>query len=448
VQFYEEDSPMYRSKDRKTQSLFSELMPFGGKLDEQNRWLKRESLVPWDELEDIYKGYFSRLGRPAKDCRLMLGALCIKHIEGLSDEQVELAIRENPYMQYFCGLDQFTASPLFNESTLCNLRKRMGKKFFEQFDQKILESLKLHKVIRARDVMFDATVVPSNVKYPTDAGLLNSAREWLVGQIDRVGKAVGKAFRTRKRVARKEYLDFSKKRKKGKKKIRRAIKKLTQHVRRNLKQLEEGLELLRSQGESVRQSVLDRLEVVRKIYDQQVEMYRNKTQSVKDRIVSLHQPWVRPVPRGKEGRTTEFGPKASLSLVDGFLFVDRLSSDPFNEASAMGKTLDKFVERFGKEPVSATGDGLYGTKENRKLLNRRGIKDAFRKLGRPRKEPDPEKRWKKSMQKKRNRIEGFIGHAKQHFNCDKIGYRTEAGMEIWIRMSLSMMNLDTATKRI
>lgn len=439
---------MYRSKDRKTLPLFSELMPFGGQLDENNRWMKRERLVPWDELESIYRGYFSRLGRPAKDGRLMLGAFCIKHIEGWSDEQVELAIRENPYMQYFCGFDQFVTSPLFDESTLCNFRKRLGQKFFEEFDQEILELLKRHKVIRAGGVMFDATVVPSNVKYPTDTGLLNGAREWLVKQIDTIGKAVGKAFRTRKRVARKEYLNFSKKRKKSKKGIRGAVKKLVQHVRRNLKQFEEGLGLLRAQGQSVSRGVLERYEVVRKLYEQQVEMYRNKVHSVKDRIVSLHQPWVRPMPRGKEGRATEFGPKAALSLVDGYLFLDRLSSDAFNEASAMETTLDRFVERFGKEPVTATGDGLYGTKENRKILGARGIKDAFKKLGRPKKEPDAQARWKKKMQKKRNQIEGYIGHAKQHFNCGRIGYKTEAGMEIWVRMGLSMMNLDTAAKRI
>jgi len=267
-------------------------------------------------------------------------------------------------------------------------------------------------------------------------------------RIDTIGKAVGKALRTRKRVARKEYLGFSKKRRKSKKAIRGAVKKLVQHVRRNLKQFEEGLRLLRAQGQAVSQGVLERYAVAGKLYERQVEMYRNKTRSVKDRIVSLHQPWVRPMPRGKEGRATEFGLKAALSLVDGYLFVDRLSSDAFNEASAMEATLDRFVERFDKEPRTAAGDGLYGTKENRRILAQRGIQDAFKKLGWPKKEPDPQVRWKKKMQRKRNRIEGYIGHAKQHFHCGRIGYKTEAGMEIWVRMGLSMMNLDTAVKRI
>lgn len=439
---------MYRSQDRQTLPLFSELMPFGGKLDENNRWLKREALVPWDELETMYRSYFSPLGRPAKDSRLMLGALCIKHFEGCSDEKVELSSRENPYMQYFCGLDSFATEALFDESTVCNLRKRLGKQFFEECDREVLRTLQRHKLVDGDDgVMFDATVVPSEVRDPTDTGLLNQAREGLVDQVDTIGKAVGKRFRTYKRVARKGYLDFSKKRRKGKKKIRGAIKKLTQYVRRNLKQFEEGLRLLHARGQSLSPRVLERYAVIRKLYAQQMEMYRNRVHSVKDRIVSLHQPWVRPMPRGKEGRATEFGPKAALSLVDGYLFLDRLSSSAFNEASAMESTLDCFVERFGKEPATATGDGLYGTKANRKILAQRGIRDAFKKLGRPKKEPDNQVRWKKKMQRTRNRIEGYIGHAKEHFNCKRIGYKTEAGMEIWIRMSLSMMNLDTAAKR-
>ena len=52
---------MYKGKDRKTISLFSELFPFGGQLDPANRWLKIEKLIPWEKLELKYQSYFSEI---------------------------------------------------------------------------------------------------------------------------------------------------------------------------------------------------------------------------------------------------------------------------------------------------------------------------------------------------------------------------------------------------
>ena len=77
---------MYKSKDRKTMALFPELFPFGGKLDERNRWLRIAELIPWEELEEGYRKHFSDVGRPAKDAQLVVGPLLVKHMTGLSDE--------------------------------------------------------------------------------------------------------------------------------------------------------------------------------------------------------------------------------------------------------------------------------------------------------------------------------------------------------------------------
>ncbi|MEE9189164.1 MAG: transposase [Candidatus Neomarinimicrobiota bacterium] len=89
---------MYKGKDRKTIPLFEELFPFGGKLDENNRWLRIAELIPWDELEAEYRGYFSDIGRPALDAHLVIGLFLLKHMTGLSDREVVQAVMENPYM--------------------------------------------------------------------------------------------------------------------------------------------------------------------------------------------------------------------------------------------------------------------------------------------------------------------------------------------------------------
>jgi len=107
LHFPKEPHPVYKSKDRKTIPLFPELFPFGGKLDERNRWLRIANLIPWEELEEDYRKHFSDVGRPAKYAQLVIGLLLLKPMTGLSDEGLVAEVLENPYMQAFCGFRSF-----------------------------------------------------------------------------------------------------------------------------------------------------------------------------------------------------------------------------------------------------------------------------------------------------------------------------------------------------
>ena len=78
----------------------------------------------------------------------------------------------------------------------------------------------------------------------------------------------------------------------------------------------------------------ERLSTIKLLYTQQKVMLDNKTHMVADRIVSLSQPWIRPIVRGKSKAPTEFGAKISISVVNGYTFVDRLSFDAYNEGEA------------------------------------------------------------------------------------------------------------------
>lgn len=246
---------MYRSKDHKTPYLFSELFPFGGRLDERNRWLRIAELIPWEELEDEYRQYFSDVGRPGTDAQLVVGLLLLKHMTGLSDEEVVEAVRENPYMQAFCGFEQFVTGDILDPSTLTKMRERLGLKFFKELEHKTYNLLIDRKIIKAKGMLVDATVFPEEIKYPNDVGLLNDVREWLVKRIKGLGKTIGKVYRTYNRSARKDYLNFAKKRKKTKKAINKAKKQMLQYVRRNIKQLKEVIDQVKMKGKQVKQRV-------------------------------------------------------------------------------------------------------------------------------------------------------------------------------------------------
>jgi len=440
---------MYRGKDRQTLPLFSELFPFGGKLDPENRWLKIAKLIPWEKIESKYKRYFSEIGRPASDCRLANGILLLKHMTGFSDDEIVKFVNENPYMQVFCGLDQFSTEPLLNSSSLSKIRKRLGEKYFAELERETYEVLIERKIIKGKGMLMDATVFPEYVRYPTDISLLNEAREWTVRQIKRLGDSLGNKVRTYCRKALKEYLNFSKKKSRSRKLIRKTRKSLLQYLRRNVKQMQSLVDEAVQQGVKIEKKVLDRFDVVRTVLNQQFEMYRRKKNRIDDRIISLHRPWTRPIVRGKSGdKKVEFGPKASLSYVDGFVFLDHISSDNFAEAARVDAQIEQYNSLFGHKPPYVTADKIYGNRKNRKLLKENEIRDAFEPLGRKARKQNPSDRWFKQKQRERNRIEGSFGHAKNHFSLDKIKYYIEDGPEIWVRLGLIGMNLQTAVKKV
>ncbi|MEE9189165.1 MAG: hypothetical protein V3U16_00150 [Candidatus Neomarinimicrobiota bacterium] len=246
-------------------------------------------------------------------------------------------------------------------SSLTKLRKRLGVKYFKQLEENTYRVLIDRRIIKGKGLLVDATVFPENVKYPNDVGLLNDVREWLVNTIRTTGKKIGKSYRTYCRTARKTYLNFAKKKTKTKKAVKQAKRQMLQFVRRNLKQLEDAIITLGAAGQEIGHVIAEKLRVARTIYVQQMTMYKENVHTIKERVVSFHRPYVRPIKRGKEGgKKVEFGPKGALSHVDGFLFLDRLSHDNYSEAitEVVREQINNYETRFGKKPSSFTGDKI------------------------------------------------------------------------------------------
>lgn len=438
---------MYKKKKRNEGCLFKELMPFGGRIDEENRWLKIREIIPWEELEEKYRKYFSKVGRPGKDGQMIIGLLLLKHMTDRSDEEVRLELQENVYWQAFCGLEQFEVRPLLNSSSLTKIRKRLGVKFIKEMEELTYAVLVDKKIIKGKGMMVDGTVFPEKVKYPNDVGLLNDVREWLVEQIKKISKKTGEKFRTYCRSARKVYLNFVKKKQKTKKTIRKAKREMLQYVRRNMRQIKE---LIKEMKESADKKFEEKMSLAEIILGQQYEMYNKKTQRIKGRVVSFYRGYVRPIKRGKNGKPVEFGPKGALSFVDGFLFLDTLSHDNFSEAQKeiVENQLKKYERMFGKKPPSFTADRLYGTSANRKLLKDKKIRGAFKALGRKGKDSGAYDQWFKKKQRQRNQIEGSFGNGKKHYGLEEILYHGIEGSEMWVRSCILGMNLRAALAKI
>jgi Transposase domain (DUF772) len=131
---------MYKKVEQlETESKNFEL-PFGGKLAEDNRWVIMAKLIPWAELEEEYAKKFTLLlGAPAKSSRMALGALIIKEKLGISDRETVEQIRENPYLQYFIGLNSYRNEAPFEASMLVHFRQRLEIDLVNKINSKMCE---------------------------------------------------------------------------------------------------------------------------------------------------------------------------------------------------------------------------------------------------------------------------------------------------------------------
>ena len=443
---------MYVCREPHEQQLefFERSMPFANKLDHNNRWICLAHAINWRDLEVSYAKLFAEAGRPALRARYVLGTLILKHHFELSDDDIVQLIIESPYLQYFIGLAQFTMSAPFETSSLSRVRERLGEETFKEFETTLIATLVAQKIIKPKSLQVDATVFESDITYPTDCGLLEKARQFCVKHIQQLSNVVEKKVRTYCRVAKKEYLNFTKKKHKTKKQIRRMQKSLLQYVRRNIRQLNDLITRVRTRGDAVAEKVVATFETVKRIYAQQREMYKEKKKSIANRIVSLAKPYVRPIVRGKNGKDVEFGAKVQLSHVDGYLFVDHLSYDNFNESTTLKKSLEAHQRRFGELPKEVLMDHIYGSRENRDELRDKGIRTSVKKLGRPSTgdASTSETRWRKRKQRERNRIEGAIGNGKTCYDLGMVRARTPKTEASWIQMALFSRNLMLAISRI
>ena len=454
---------MIRYTSSKQLSLEGFKLPFGGELNPENRWVKWSEHIPWD---DLAVGYYSTMngskGRPGKDARMVIGALIIKHKLTLSDEETVLQIQENPYLQYFVGFSSYKDEQPFAPSLFVDIRKRMGKEVFAQFEQVILDKLvqskpaDLKEVTHKGKMLVDATVAEQAIRYPTDMSLLNEAREISESLIDELYVLSGytKKPRTYRRKARKLYLKLAKNKKPSVKVRRRGLREQLQFLRRNLKHISELLDHVGSKPFPLVYKRQRQYWIIQQLYAQQDKMYTSGQKRCDDRIVSISQPHVRPIVRGKASKKTEFGAKINVSMSEGLAFVDHLGWDAYNESKDLKPQVEEFRLRHGYYPEVVLGDQLYGSRENRKYLKENGIRFGGKALGRPPKKTAEnaehlEQMKKQRIQDSRERIpiEGKFGQGKNGYRLNYIRAKLQRTSEAWINSIFLVMNLTVLWER-
>lgn len=173
-------------------------------------------------------------------------------------------------------------------------------------------------------------------------------------------------------------------------------------------------------------------------------MMKNKAHTIPDRIVSIEQPHVRPIVRGKAGANVEFGAKIATSLVGGYTWIETVQWDNFNEATTLQASVEAYKQRFGYYPAVILADKIYRNRENLNYCKERGIRMSGSKLGRPSKEQrdaDDRKQEKKDAAQ-RNAIEGKFGEGKRKLGLGRIRARGAETSLTVIALQFLVMNLE------
>jgi len=388
-------------------------------LDSNDPLIALADTINWETFDESFEKYYHEDGRPAKPIRLMVGLLILKQLKDLSDEEMVIQWKQNPYFQYFCGFNEFQVALPCHPTDLVYFRKRIGT---EGVGQIFSMSVSLHgKKAEEKQVIIDTTVHEKNVTYPTDGKLAIK----MIHQLLRIAKEEQIQLR---RTYMKEIkmhrisLRFFRHPKKIKK-ARAAMKRLKTIV---------GI-LIRDISRNLTEEQLSK-------HQETFDLFTKVTkQQMKDsnKVYSLHESHIYAIAKGKDHKKYEYGTKASLVTTMKSNVIIGVVAHEKNEHDS--KTLEAALASASKHRtkpiVEAICDrGYRGKKEvNGTVIC---IPDSPKK-----RDTKYQKEQKRKKFRRRAAIEPIIGHVKSDHRMQRNYLKGFVGDEINLLLAATAFNL-------
>jgi transposase, IS5 family len=305
-------------------------------IDLDHALVKLAKAIDWRFLEDKFgAAYTDKPGHPPHPTRLMAGLAILKHSYDVSDEALCERWVENPYFQYFCGEEFFQHRGVFDRSSLTRWRQRMGEEKLLALIQESLATAARTGAIKPSDlcrVVVDTTVQEKAVMFPTDARLINRARERLVRQARQCGVRLRQSYRRVGKLALIKHQRYA--HAKQFKRANRALRKLRTYLGRVIRDIRRNT----AGHEGMHEAFLRPLYLAERVLSQDRRQRGRK-------VYSLHAPEVECIGKGKAHRPYEFGVKVSVATAvkhsAGGQFVAHVAALPGNPYD--GHTLAKVI---------------------------------------------------------------------------------------------------------
>ena len=384
--------------------------------------------------------------KPWFDVKGGLALLFLKHYLCLSDELLIQRINTDWSMQYFCGI-QLKPSQIIRDMNLPSWwRIFIGKHLDIAAMQKIFAGYWKTEITESNFSSEDATCYESRISYPTPVKLIWDCCHKTYLSYHAIKKQLKqRVSRCNYEDRKKEFLSYQKTKKKTKRAEKKLLKKLLKFLFRLL-ELHTGL----VENKRVALSIKEKAQMltITEVYNQQHSKVYGEVEQIKDRIVSLSKPYIRPIVRGKETKAVEFGAKVNKLQVNGISFIEHFSYDAFNEGTRLKNCIGLHQQLFGK-CTHHSADKIYATNANRTYCSKNKIATNFVPKGKQKAAHQQQSKiMRAALDKERGtRLEGSFGNEKNHYLLQKVNARNAITEKCWIFFGIMTANASIITNR-
>jgi len=424
--------------------------------------------IDWDNIQDRLSTYYSSMGRQAKDIRLMVGLHILKHRFNLSDEKVVKGLHENVYWMSFCGVSlkpryrinergekQFIPCEFLEASSMTKFRKGIGPEGMRIVEEVIRERLISEDKICPRTQLIDTTCMEKNIAYPT--GLLDKGRRILIKTISNIknyGVKVPSHLRSFKRVSKGIIIEINKWGKGRKENIESGAKRLITYAHHIVRQVpkiihttEHKIKRYIRKGRDKEKMALERLKhklneqtkLVERVIHQTIERFKGN--HIAHKILSLHEPEVVCIRKGKRKRPHEYGSKVLISIDRHGYIVDHkeYASNPC-DSNLLEAACQGWENSVGSPAKEIGADRAFHRNQDVKTPHVSKVKRVSIHTKGKGPHTQANTSWFKRLQRLRAKIEPVISHLKNEHRMDRSRYKGFEGDQINVSLAVIAWN--------
>lgn len=412
-------------------------------------------VVPWRSMFD------ARLGRPSVPVDTLLRLLYLKHRYQLGYETLCREVSDSITWRRFCRIPLEGRVP--HPTTLIKLVRRAGPQMFEQLNAALVGKLTEDRLLRARKLRIDTTVVEADIDHPTDADLLEHGVRKLGGLVRRI-KAAGAArrtgFRDRSRSAGGRLKQISRTLRRRTGQALGEIDRLTGEIADiATKTLTDVAAVTRNARRALARRPSKRLQrLVNDLEDTVAGTQRLLAQTaqrlagnrtIPDRMVSLADPDARPIRKGKPQHPTQFGYTALIAEDEhGFVPFHQVNKGNPGDARQLIPAVEQVIAATGRTPATVVGDRGFGSAANDKAVAALGVRHIGLQRGGTLSNTRREHERTRSFRRMRNwriGVEARISHLKRGFGLRRTRLRHLTGAQTWVGLGIFAYNLQRMT---
>ena len=385
------------------------------------------------------KSYFSPEGK--------IALMVLKSYTNFSDSQLIEHLNGNIHYQLFCGVQIDPLHPLTNPKIVSAIRQELADRLDIESLQAILADHWKPYLENLHVCMTDATCYESHLRFPTDVKLLWEGIVWLHRHLCKHCRRLHiQRPRNKYLDVSRAYLAYSKLRKRRKSQTRMITRRLLQLLEKLLDQLEQIHSSYRNRL-TLSSDYQRRFSVIQTVLEQGKNLFAGK--KVSNRIVSIDRHYLRPIIRGKETKSVEFGAKVNNIQIDGISFIEHISFKAFNEGVRL-KDCIHLQQQLTKVRVKAlAADSIYANNANRKFCTKYHISTSFKRKGRAAKDEPLRRILRSELSRERaTRLEGSSGTQKQHYSLARIKARNRKTEMLWIFFGIHTANAVCMIKKV